>query len=182
MGAPPRISDMGGGGVRLSRLALGPPRLRGAKRPLLTDTAAAPSPKRGMGLCAKGRLLGFAGEAIASRGWSWCATKASRHQKRAGWREAPTGGGRMGHPARPMPKAAKRQGTGAGQGGEQPRLRGHNGQRPLTDKQGRYAPTDCKKVRASDVAALWPRPGRGAVPRAPGRGQSAATPKEGHFT
>jgi hypothetical protein len=73
----------------------GPPRLRGAQRPLLTGTAAAPSPPKRDGVRAPRscRLLGLRGDAPASRDLRRHRHHAGqRHNAPApGWREPPRG-------------------------------------------------------------------------------------------
>ncbi len=80
----------------------GPPRLRGAQRPLLPGTAAAPSPPKRDGVRAPRpcRLLGLRGDAPASRDLR-AAEQAPRwptpQHPSAGVEGAPSGGGRATH-------------------------------------------------------------------------------------
>lgn len=88
-GYPTPHSDTGGGGVRLSRLAMGHRHQAARKRPLLPGTAAAPSPPRRDGVRLRGDAPASRDLHTPARAPRWPAAAHS-----AGVEGAPSGGGR----------------------------------------------------------------------------------------
>lgn len=87
------MSDMGGNGDRLSRLAVGH-RTSGAQRPLLPGSAAAPSPPKRAGVmgCAAMRQRAVHDSAGTNTALGLPATHRTQQRPQApGWREPPRG-------------------------------------------------------------------------------------------